>query len=62
MTAAASQNEAPSSLEELFASVDAYATRDLSVNDFTYAAFGSLPEWVALPTSASLNLNLEDQP
>lgn len=43
-------------LDRLMAAIDVYATRDLTVNDVTYAAFGELPRWVALPSADALDL------
>jgi hypothetical protein len=41
-------------IEDLMVEAAAYVARDVTVRDVTYAPFGDLPRWVALPRNHSL--------
>lgn len=62
--ATSASDEAPAdeawALDRLVTNVNAYTARDLSVNDVTYASFGELPRWVAIPANTPVQFTLED--
>lgn len=50
----ASLPEPPPELGLLLAEIRSFARRDVTADDFTYASFGELPRWLAMPRDRSL--------